>query len=108
MKKAVATADAPRSIIQDEVQTLGQKAARKVDSNKNLAAIFNRKQRRVHLLPPAPSSRNWFVLPLEYAVTLSGKQFLLFDAGVEDEDTILIFGTKRMIELMVRYQHWDF
>ena len=58
MKKAVATADAPRSIIQDEVQTLGQKAARKVDSNKNLAAIFNRKQRRVHLLPPVPSSRN--------------------------------------------------
>ena len=58
MKKAVATADAPRSIIQDEVQMLGQKAARKVDSNKNLAAIFNREQRHVHQLPPAPSSRN--------------------------------------------------
>ena len=105
-EKATATADVPRKIIRDEVQTLSQEAATQVGTNRNLAAIINRKRRRVQHLPPAPSSRTGFVLPIEYTVTSSGEQFLLFDSGVEDENRILIFGTKRMVEFMTGYKQW--
>ena len=53
--------------------------------NINLATIINRKRKHVHHAPPAPTSRNEFVIPEDYAVTTSGEQFLLFYSGVEDK-----------------------
>lgn len=105
-ERAVRTQDPPRRIIQDEVQTLPREAAASIRCNKNLAAMINRKRKRVHHAPPCPISRNGFIIPDNYTVTMSGEQFLLFDSGMDDEDRILIFGTNRMVQLMAQYQHW--
>ena len=105
-EKAVNTHKPLRRIIADEIQPLNQKAASQLRSNRNLAVMINRKRKQVRWVPVAPNSRNGFTISEEYAKTPDGENFLLYDSREQDENRILIFGTKMMVDLLSCYHHW--
>jgi hypothetical protein len=101
-EKAKATSDPPRRIIADEVGLLSEQASSQLGTNRNLAAIINRKRRKEKSAPQAPRTRFGFEIPDTYTTLSNGETFLLADSGSEDEDRILIFGAPSMISLMTR------
>ena len=46
------------------------------------------------------------VLPLEYQLSESGEQFLLFDSGHVDDNRILIFDTDQAVQLLANSGEW--
>ena len=68
--------------------------------------MINRKRKQVHCVPVVPNSRNGFAISEECARTLGGEKFFLYDSVEQDEEHILIFGTRMMVDLLSRYHHW--
>ncbi|KAK5638651.1 hypothetical protein RI129_012946 [Pyrocoelia pectoralis] len=65
-----------------------------------------RNVRTKHNLGPAvPLHRRDIAFEERYTQTENGEQFLLFDSGPE-EDRLLVFSTRRNMQLLARSRHW--
>ena len=63
---------------------------------------LRRKRQDVTAPNPLPESRRDINLPEELTKLPSGEEFLLFDSGPDDANRILIFGTQRNTDILVR------
>ena len=105
-ERVVNTQEPSRRKTGDEIQPLSQEATSQLRSNRNFAVVINRKRKQVHCVPVVPNLRNGFAISKECARTLGGENFLLYNSGKRDEERILIFGTRMMVDLLSRYHHW--
>ena len=68
----------------------------------SMRRALRRKRQDVTAPNPLPESRRDINLPEELTKLPSGEEFLRFDSGPDDANRILIFGTQRNTDILVR------
>lgn len=104
-ERAVTTIEKPRRIINECFTELPVSSAPYLTSSKNLTQMINRLRRQVNGFGSDPKQREKVVINDKYKQTVSGKNFLLFDSG-EEEDRIIILGTQKNLDLLSRESIW--
>lgn len=104
-ESAVNRMDAPQAIIAQETICISQSVAVTLPSVPSLKRTIQRaRQRTLHPIG-CPSSLTELCIPDEYQNTFAGEKFLLHDSGA-GEGRILIFSTKRNLDLMSSCRNW--
>lgn len=103
--KAETTNDAPHVIISSVSTTCSQAAATKLPSVDSMKRTIRNIRNRNFDGPALPLHRRDIVFTDEYKTACSGELFLQYDSGPED-NRLLIFSTKRNLQLLARSEHW--
>lgn len=94
----------PAQILRTQLSNVHPAVINQLPERDNLKRAMRRQRRRD--LPPNPKTLQELPeLPERYKNTLIGETFLLFDSG-EGEDRVLVFATRRNIELLYSSDTW--
>lgn len=99
------TRDAPHYIISNVVSGVSQAAASRLGKVSSMKRTIRKIRTRDEVAPALPIRRSDIVFPQEYKITKNGEDFLMFDSGL-DEDRILMFCTRRNLQLLAQADHW--
>ncbi|KAL3853327.1 hypothetical protein ACJMK2_016875 [Sinanodonta woodiana] len=97
--------ETPQQIMGQELQQLSQQAAVQMVTIRHLRRNIRRVKHKKNAVHPLSVDRT-FEIPEEYKSLADGENFLLYDSGCDDPNRILIFGTKRTLNLIKDSQHW--
>jgi len=100
------TEEAPQQIITQSVSTISEDAKGKLPTVHHLRRNVRRHRQAVNNPLPVPQTVDEIVIPDRYKVTHDGQDFLLFDSGSDDNNRMLIFGTRDNIRLLETTAHW--
>ena len=102
-RKAKDSQDSSHYIVGERLQTISECSAAKLPKLDSLKRTIQRQ--RVLAAPVQPDTFEQLILPKEYKRTSKGEPFLLYDSGAETQ-RILIFGTKRNLEMLHNSRVW--
>lgn len=71
-----------------------------------MTRTLQRQRRSTNALPPAPRSLTDIVLNGDFVKLANGQQSLLYDAGPQDPERLIILGTKKNLEVLAACPHW--
>lgn len=100
------TRDTPHFILSNASVGCSQAAAAKLPSVNTIKRSVRNIRQRQDDGPAIPQHRSEIIFPEDYKITLNGQEFLLFDSGYGDENRILIFASRRNLQLLARSENW--
>ncbi|CAF0766296.1 unnamed protein product [Brachionus calyciflorus] len=95
-----------RAIIKSEQIDLTNKSSAKMTRHTNLTQMVKRVQSKKVDSGDVTKTREQINIPDCLMNTYSGERFLLDDSGSDDEERVLIFGTKNNIDLLETNPEW--
>ena len=105
-RKAENSRDKPRLIIQEARVKLSSEAAAIIPQYTSFQCSIQR-IRKGNNMPKEPTTFDDILIPLEYQVTTSNQQFLLYDNNDHD-NSLLTFVSKEQLDLLSRCEIWHF
>ncbi|CAF1121885.1 unnamed protein product [Brachionus calyciflorus] len=105
-KRASETSENPRKLITDCLTKLPLSSAPLISSTRGLTQMVQRERQKVNNFGREAKSREEVNLNIEYTVTHTGENFVLFDSGSVDRERIIIFGTTKNLELLNSESTW--
>ena len=100
-------AQPPAQLLRDELSAVPPSVLSQLPERQNVNKAIRRERRKN--MPPNPKSLEELQgVPNEYQKTLHGNQFLLLDRISDDEDEgrVLVFATRRNIEMLCKSPIW--
>ncbi|RNA16711.1 hypothetical protein BpHYR1_006808 [Brachionus plicatilis] len=105
-KRASETSENPRKLISDCLTKLPLSSAPLISSIRGLTQMVQRERQKANNFGREAKSREEVNLNIEYRVTHTGENFVLFDSGSVDQQRIIIFGTTKNLELLNSESTW--
>lgn len=103
--RAETTNNRPHTIISSVSRTCSPAAATQLPSVDAMKRTIRNIRKRNFNGPVLPTHRRDIVFTEEYMTSCNGELFLQFDSGPQD-NRMLIFSTKRNLQLLARSEHW--
>ena len=104
-KQAVETTHSPNVILSSALDECSQAAASKLPSIGNIKRTMRMIRQRNNACPALPQHRKDISFVNDITKLSSGEEFLFYDSG-NVEDRILIFATRRNLQLLTKSEHW--
>ena len=104
-RKASETQDSSHLIVGDSLLTVSDGVSVKLPKLTSLKRTIQRQRERILAAPTQPLTLEELILPPDYQQTAKGENFLFHDSGSGPE-RILIFGTRRNLEMLESSQYW--
>jgi hypothetical protein len=103
-RRALATTEAPRTIIREIQKTMPIESTTFLSSAANIAHQIQTMRRKQH--GKVASTLAEANVPFDMTVTTDGSSFLLDDTGADDPERILVFGTEANLQYMRKRPEW--
>ena len=103
---SVSTYEPTRSLIEATIAKKDQFTVVHMQPLSSMGRNVRRWRQKAQNAPPIPQQRNNFEIPESYCFLVTGKKFLAFDSGINDENRILIFVMEDGLEDLVRFPNW--
>ena len=105
-RRAVATVERPRQIIQQSSLGVSLQTASTLPSYTASQRAIARRRKRNDLPYANVTSINDIAIPVVLQKSTRGANFLLWDSGMDDEARVLMFGTTENLNLLQENEHW--
>lgn len=103
--QALQSVESPHKIVSEVLSHVPLEVVANVPKLDNLKRNVRRQRQSKEDFPDNPSARNEFEIPIKYTNTTRNEEFLLFDSG-KIESRMLLFGTKKFVDLMKSNRNW--
>jgi hypothetical protein len=104
-EKATTSQATTHQVLAQATVGISQAVAGQLPSTSLIKRTIQRTRQREGRAPPCPTNLRDLVIPEEFTQSSSGEPFLLFDSG-PSEDRLLIFSTRRNLQLLAQCEHW--
>ena len=102
---AKTTQDASQTVLSSVLEDCGQAVAPRLPKVQSMKRTIRTVRQQTLSGPTLPSACSEIVFPPELTITFKGDQFLMYDSG-QVEKRIVIFATKRNLQLLSQSNHW--